>query len=318
MKLKCKQKQKRRAIIAIVCYCAHCKALRCRAPQRLEFSNGVVVRAMGAVTLNFTHWIVDMFILFSELVRGGLDWVKVWRMDSFFNFSSTPHPQLTVSQDAVMYALYNRDGRDEQSVRGARRSCITCIALSLHSRSLTSFLSVRQHLLSSSSGPVLLTLGLGLWIQGKNKTNGAARGGGGGGGSRSPPPERAPKSKFSALGRLFKPWKWKRKKKSDKFEATSRSLERKISMRVNKEELLQKGILLPDSPISPITEAGHLHGGCQVFAGYHTVSVRLSAAVAATLSASPLSLTFSTRKLNNSHEQYKSPPYWHPILIQVG
>jgi len=30
------------------------------------------------------------------------------------------------------------------------------------------------------------------------------------------------KSKFSALGRLFKPWKWKRKKKSDKFEAASR------------------------------------------------------------------------------------------------
>jgi hypothetical protein len=30
------------------------------------------------------------------------------------------------------------------------------------------------------------------------------------------------KSKFSALGRLFKPWKWKRKKKSDKFEEASR------------------------------------------------------------------------------------------------
>lgn len=29
-------------------------------------------------------------------------------------------------------------------------------------------------------------------------------------------------SKFSALGRLFKPWKWKRKKKSEKFEAASR------------------------------------------------------------------------------------------------
>ncbi|OXA64147.1 Phosphatase and actin regulator 4 [Folsomia candida] len=38
--------------------------------------------------------------------------------------------------------------------------------------------------------------------------------------SRSPPPPR--KSKFSSFGRLFKPWKWKRKKKSDKFEAASR------------------------------------------------------------------------------------------------
>lgn len=42
-----------------------------------------------------------------------------------------------------------------------------------------------------------------------------------GSGTRTPPLER--KSKFSALGKLFKPWKWKRKKKSDKFEAASRS-----------------------------------------------------------------------------------------------
>jgi hypothetical protein len=38
--------------------------------------------------------------------------------------------------------------------------------------------------------------------------------------SRTPSQER--KSKFSALGRLFKPWKWRRKKKSEKFEATSK------------------------------------------------------------------------------------------------
>ncbi|KAK8731039.1 hypothetical protein OTU49_007767 [Cherax quadricarinatus] len=87
------------------------------------------------------------------------------------------------------------------------------------------------------------------------KTNGGMRVmGGGGSGARTPPAERTKSSKFSALGRLFKPWKWKRKKKSEKFEATSRSLERKISMRVNKEELVQKGILLPESSTSPITE----------------------------------------------------------------
>lgn len=39
-------------------------------------------------------------------------------------------------------------------------------------------------------------------------------------GTRTPPLER--KSKFSALGRLFKPWKWRRKKKSEKFEAASK------------------------------------------------------------------------------------------------
>ncbi|XP_066595995.1 phosphatase and actin regulator 2 isoform X3 [Prorops nasuta] len=64
-----------------------------------------------------------------------------------------------------------------------------------------------------------------------------------GSGTRTPPLER--KSKFSALGRLFKPWKWKRKKKSDKFEAASLSLERKISVRASRDELVQKGILLP-------------------------------------------------------------------------
>lgn len=71
-----------------------------------------------------------------------------------------------------------------------------------------------------------------------------------GSGTRSPPIER--KSKFSSLGRLFKPWKWRRKKKSDKFEATQKSLERKISVRANRQELIQKGILLPESTVPTI------------------------------------------------------------------
>ncbi|XP_041977273.1 phosphatase and actin regulator 4 isoform X4 [Aricia agestis] len=75
-----------------------------------------------------------------------------------------------------------------------------------------------------------------------------------GSGARTPPAER-PKSKFSAFGRLFKPWKWKRKKKSEKFEAASRTLERKISVRANRDELVQKGILLPESPVTPVPEA---------------------------------------------------------------
>ncbi|XP_055603000.1 phosphatase and actin regulator 4 isoform X5 [Uranotaenia lowii] len=70
-------------------------------------------------------------------------------------------------------------------------------------------------------------------------------------GSRTPPLER--KSKFSAFGRFFKPWKWRRKKKSEKFESTSKSLERKISVRANREELVQKGILLPESPTSALS-----------------------------------------------------------------
>lgn len=35
------------------------------------------------------------------------------------------------------------------------------------------------------------------------------------------------------------------------------ALERKISVRANREELVQKGILLPESPISPIPEPGN-------------------------------------------------------------
>ncbi|GFX92744.1 phosphatase and actin regulator 2 [Trichonephila clavipes] len=66
--------------------------------------------------------------------------------------------------------------------------------------------------------------------------------------SRSPTlsPMKTKHSRFTMLRRLFKPWKWKRKKKSDRFEQTSRTLERKISMRSTKEELIKKGVLMPD------------------------------------------------------------------------
>ncbi|XP_018564575.1 phosphatase and actin regulator 4 isoform X2 [Anoplophora glabripennis] len=69
-----------------------------------------------------------------------------------------------------------------------------------------------------------------------------------GSGTRTPPAER--KSKFS-IGKLLRPWKWKRKRKSDKLEAVSRTLERKISVRANRDDLVLKGILLPESPLSP-------------------------------------------------------------------
>ncbi|GFT11998.1 phosphatase and actin regulator 2 [Trichonephila clavipes] len=61
-----------------------------------------------------------------------------------------------------------------------------------------------------------------------------------------PSPMEGKHSRFAMLRRLFKPWKWKRKKTSDRFEQTSRTLERKISMRSTKEELIKKGVLMPD------------------------------------------------------------------------
>lgn len=63
-------------------------------------------------------------------------------------------------------------------------------------------------------------------------------------GTSTPPPER--KSKFASIGKLFKPWKWKRKKKSEKIEKTAVELERKISLRSTREELIKKGVLKPD------------------------------------------------------------------------
>ncbi|XP_021363155.1 phosphatase and actin regulator 1-like isoform X2 [Mizuhopecten yessoensis] len=63
-------------------------------------------------------------------------------------------------------------------------------------------------------------------------------------GTSTPPPER--KSKFASIGKLFKPWKWKRKKKSEKIEKTAVELERKISLRSTREELMKKGVLKPD------------------------------------------------------------------------
>ncbi|GFW65703.1 hypothetical protein TNCV_891931 [Trichonephila clavipes] len=50
--------------------------------------------------------------------------------------------------------------------------------------------------------------------------------------------------RFAMLRRIFQPWQWKRRKKRDRFEQTSRTLERKISMRSTK-ELIKKDVLMP-------------------------------------------------------------------------
>lgn len=57
---------------------------------------------------------------------------------------------------------------------------------------------------------------------------------------------RQQRGKLSSLGKLFKPWKWRKKKTSDKFQDLSKVLERKISTRQTREELIKKGVLVPD------------------------------------------------------------------------
>ncbi|XP_025062023.1 phosphatase and actin regulator 1 isoform X6 [Alligator sinensis] len=81
-------------------------------------------------------------------------------------------------------------------------------------------------------------------------------------GTHTPPIRR--RSKFATLGRIFKPWKW-RKKKSEKFKHTSAALERKISMRQSREELIKRGVLKEifdkDGELSIPNEEGALENG---------------------------------------------------------
>ncbi|XP_061600776.1 phosphatase and actin regulator 2 isoform X2 [Cololabis saira] len=70
---------------------------------------------------------------------------------------------------------------------------------------------------------------------------------------------RQQRGKLSSLGKLFKPWKWRKKKTSDRFQDLSKVLERKISTRQTREELIKKGVLIAeqDEPISTENLNGH-------------------------------------------------------------
>lgn len=70
---------------------------------------------------------------------------------------------------------------------------------------------------------------------------------GGSTGDTTPPPKR--KGKFSTIGKIFKPWKWRKKKSSEKFKETSEELERKMSTRRTRQELIEQGLLkeVPDN-----------------------------------------------------------------------
>ncbi|XP_026856823.1 phosphatase and actin regulator 1 isoform X2 [Electrophorus electricus] len=75
-------------------------------------------------------------------------------------------------------------------------------------------------------------------------------------GTHTPPIRR--RSKLASLGRLFKPWKW-RKKKSDKFKQTSAVLERKMSTRQSREELIKRGVLKEVNEKEEVAvETGHM------------------------------------------------------------
>ncbi|GFW93447.1 transposon Tf2-6 polyprotein [Trichonephila clavipes] len=59
----------------------------------------------------------------------------------------------------------------------------------------------------------------------------------------TPSPMESKHRRFTMLRRIFQPWQWKRRKKRNRFEQTSRTLERKISMRSTKDQLVKKTFL---------------------------------------------------------------------------
>ncbi|XP_034008466.1 phosphatase and actin regulator 2 isoform X1 [Trematomus bernacchii] len=77
--------------------------------------------------------------------------------------------------------------------------------------------------------------------------------------TQNAPTSRQQRGKLSSIGQLFKPWKWRKKKTSDKFQDLSKVLERKISTRQTREELIKKGVLIIDQeePISSENQNGH-------------------------------------------------------------
>ncbi|GFW07368.1 transposon Tf2-6 polyprotein [Trichonephila clavipes] len=61
----------------------------------------------------------------------------------------------------------------------------------------------------------------------------------------APSPMETKYRRFALLRKIFQPWQWKRRKKRNRFEQTSRTLERKISMRSTKDQLVKKDVLMP-------------------------------------------------------------------------
>ncbi|GFT79225.1 retrovirus-related Pol polyprotein from transposon 412 [Trichonephila clavipes] len=63
--------------------------------------------------------------------------------------------------------------------------------------------------------------------------------------SPNPLPMKSKYHRFVLLRKIFQPWQWKRRKKRNRFEQTSRTLQRKISMRSTKDQLVKKDVLMP-------------------------------------------------------------------------
>ncbi|GFV87763.1 phosphatase and actin regulator 2 [Trichonephila clavipes] len=74
--------------------------------------------------------------------------------------------------------------------------------------------------------------------------------------SPNPLPMKSEHRRFVLLRKIFEPWQWKRRKKRNRFEQTSRTLQRKISMRSTKDQLVKKDVLMPVKQCFPVEPSG--------------------------------------------------------------
>ncbi|GFT27630.1 phosphatase and actin regulator 2 [Trichonephila clavipes] len=78
--------------------------------------------------------------------------------------------------------------------------------------------------------------------------------------SPNPLPMKSEHRRFVLLRKIFEPWQWKRRKKRNRFEQTSRTLQRKISMRSTKDQLVEKDVLMPVKQCFPVESSGCRRG----------------------------------------------------------
>ncbi|GFW70044.1 phosphatase and actin regulator 2 [Trichonephila clavipes] len=78
--------------------------------------------------------------------------------------------------------------------------------------------------------------------------------------SPNPLPMKSEHRQFVLLRKIFEPWQWKRRKKRNRFEQTSRILQRKISMRSTKDQLVKKDVLMPVKQCFPVEPSGCRRG----------------------------------------------------------
>ncbi|GFT61580.1 phosphatase and actin regulator 2 [Trichonephila clavipes] len=76
----------------------------------------------------------------------------------------------------------------------------------------------------------------------------------------APSPMESKHRRFALLRKIFQPWQWKRRKKRNRFEQTSRTLQRKISMRSTKDQLVKKDDLMPVKQCFPVEPSGCRRG----------------------------------------------------------